>query len=415
MSRSGLFKKLISEYQEENGKGCLLQLHHLPGGAKTFELVAKFCYDVQIELNSHNVAALRCASEQLQMTEEYFGGNLIFKTENFLNEIFGNWKESMKILETCEDLLPLAEELHIVTRCINSLATKACADPNLFGWPMSARSSMKSSDGNILWNGISISDKSKAVESDWWYEDSSSLRLPLYKRLILAMESKGMKPENIAGSLIFYSKKYFRGLSRNSSFHDGSSCVHPVPSASASSESEQRVLLEEIVGLLPSDKGIISTTYLLRLLRTANILHVGPACRENLEKRIGAQLDEASLEDLLIPNLGYSVETLYDIDCVQRMLDHFTSTNPTVLAGSPAIVDEPQLMETAPSSNPMSMVAKLVDGYLAEVAPDHNLKFSKFESLAALIPAYARPLDDGIYRAIDIYLKVTYLKLNYYN
>ncbi|KAL0926102.1 hypothetical protein M5K25_004489 [Dendrobium thyrsiflorum] len=255
LNRSGLLKKLIGEYQDENGKGCLLQLHDLPGGARIFELVAKFCYDVKIELNSFNVAALRCAAEDLCMIEEYFGGNLISQTENFLNEIFGNWKDSMKVLETCEDLLPLAEELHIVTRCINSLAMKACADPNLFGWPMSARSSMKSSDGNILWNGISTAEKPKAIESDWWYEDSSSLSFPLYKRLILSMESKGMKAENIGGSLIFYAKKYFRGLSRNSSFHDGTSRLNPVPPVSALSESDQRVLLEEIVGLLPTEKG----------------------------------------------------------------------------------------------------------------------------------------------------------------
>jgi len=51
------------------------------------------------------------------------------------------------------------------------------------------------------------------------------------------------------------------------------------------------------------------------------------------------------------------------------------------------------------------MVAKLIDGYLAEVAPDVNLKLSKFLSLAAAIPDYARAIDDGLYRAVDIYLK----------
>ncbi|KAK2658067.1 hypothetical protein Ddye_011119 [Dipteronia dyeriana] len=46
------------------------------------------------------------------------------------------------------------------------------------------------------------------------------------------------------------------------------------------------------------------------------------------------------------------------------------------------------------SLTPMTMVAALVDGYLAEVAPDVNLKLPKFEALAAAIPDYARPLDD---------------------
>ncbi|KAK8942766.1 BTB/POZ domain-containing protein [Platanthera zijinensis] len=406
LNRSGLLKKMISKHQDEDGKDCILQLHDLPGGAKTFELVANFCYDVKIELNSQNVAALRCAAEQLCFSEDYFEGNLISQTENFLNNILGNWKDSMKVLKTCEDLLPLAEELHIVTRCINSLATQVCSDSNLFGWPMPARSSVMRSDGSIFWNGIPTVEKPKAVESDWWYEESSELSFPLYKRLIMAMESKGMKPENIAGSLMFYSKKYFRGLSRNSSFPDGTSLVnHPIVTASPS-ESEQAALLEEIVGLLPTQKGVNSTNFLLRLLQTAMILHASAACRDDLEKRIGAQLDEASLDDLLIPSFEYSVETLYDIDCIQRMLDHFMSTNQSAPAVSPSTVDEMQLMDTISSlMTPLTTVAKLVDGYLSEVAPDANLKFTKFRSLADLVPEYARPSNDGIYRAIDIYLK----------
>jgi hypothetical protein len=35
-----------------------------------------------------------------------------------------------------------------------------------------------------------------------------------------------------------------------------------------------------------------------------------PLCRENLECRIGAQLEDASLDDLLVPNLGYHVDAL---------------------------------------------------------------------------------------------------------
>jgi hypothetical protein len=73
---------------------------------------------------------------------------------------------------------------------------------------------------------------------------------------------------------------------------------------------------------------------------------------------------------------------------------------------SPGIGEDGQML-ASPSLMPITMVAKLIDGYLAEVAPDMNLKLPKFRSLAAAIPDYARPIDDGLYRAIDIYLKVT--------
>ncbi|XP_008775449.2 BTB/POZ domain-containing protein At5g03250-like [Phoenix dactylifera] len=404
LNRSGLLQQMISEFHGEDGKACVFQLHDIPGGAKAFELVAKFCYDVKIELNALNVVCLRCAAEYLLMTEDYVGGNLILQTEHFLNEVYNSWKDTIKALQSCESVLSHAEVLHIVSVCIGSLASKACADPNLFGWSVVGRTSMKS-PGSSLWNGIVAEEMPRSTGADWWYEDASFLSLPLFKRLIFAVEAEGMKPDNVAGALMFYARKFLPCLSRNSSFRDGTTRTTPGASVSAPSGSNQRVFLEEIIGLLPTKKGVTSTKFLLSMLHTAMILHASPLCRENLEKRIGAQLDDAALEDLLIPNVGYSVETLYDIDCVQRILDHFMLTDQSMLANSPSTLNEGQVMAPSPSLTPMTMVAKLVDGYLAEVAPDVNLKLPKFQSLAAVIPDYARPLDDGIYRAIDTYLK----------
>ncbi|RZC70468.1 hypothetical protein C5167_033590 [Papaver somniferum] len=145
------------------------------------------------------------------------------------------------------------------------------------------------------------------------------------------------------------------------------------------------------------------------------LLHASPSCRENLEKRVGSQLDQATLDDLLIPNIGFTLENLYDVDCVQRILDHFMIVDQTeVLSSSPCIIeeeyedkeeDEGVMDDRFQPLTPVTMVAKLVDGYLAEVATDVNLKLLKFQSLAACIPDYARQLDDGLYRAIVIYLK----------
>ena len=50
-------------------------------------------------------------------------------------------------------------------------------------------------------------------------------------------------------------------------------------------------------------------------------------------------------------------------------------------------------------------VGRLVDGYLAEIAHDPNLSLSSFVELSLSIPEFARPNHDGLYRAIDIYLK----------
>ncbi|PKA61989.1 BTB/POZ domain-containing protein [Apostasia shenzhenica] len=306
-------------------------------------------------MTASNVVYLRCAAEYLQMTEEVAEGNLISQSETFLNQtVLRSWKDSMKALQTCDDLLPYADDLNIVKRCIESLAVKVSTDPNLFGWPIE-HGAMQSPGG-----------------SDWWYEDVSSLSLPLYKKLISSMESRGVGEEIIAGSLVSYARRFIPGLNKNTS----------------PSDEEQRNLLEEIERLLPFQKGVATTKFLCSLLRTGLILKVNPVCLLNLERRIGMQLDQATLDDLLMPTFSYSMETLYDVDCVQRILEHFLATD----QGSPSL---------APSIS----VAKLIDGYLAEVASDLNLKLSKFHTLAAAVPEYTRPLYDGLYRAIDIYLK----------
>ncbi|PQQ21100.1 BTB/POZ domain-containing protein [Prunus yedoensis var. nudiflora] len=83
LSKSGLLERLIEESSGEEGSACSLQLHGVPGGAKAFELVTKFCYGVKIELTALNVVILRCAAEYLQMTEDYEQGNLIAQAEKF--------------------------------------------------------------------------------------------------------------------------------------------------------------------------------------------------------------------------------------------------------------------------------------------------------------------------------------------
>ncbi|VAH64771.1 unnamed protein product [Triticum turgidum subsp. durum] len=433
LSRSGVLQRLISEYQppSDGGGMCTLQLDDIPGGAKAFELAARFCYDVKIELNALNVVCLRCAAEYLGMTDDYAEGNLIAQAESFLADVLANWKDSVRALETCEGVLPAAEDLQIVPRCITALASKACAS-DAAAWSTHGAKGA-SLDRDALWNGIGSGDTPRGAAAaaaasamDWWYEDVSLLSLPMFKRLIQAMEAKSMRAESIAGAIMFYAGRLLPGLNRSASFSNasfggdyggitGSRSATPrsaTASLSGTSDGDQRYFLEEIIALLPTKKGVTSTKFLLGLLRTAMLLHASPLCRENLERRIGAQLEDASLEDLLVPNLGYTVDTLYDIDCVQRILDYFMSSMDGLGTGytSPALAEDGSQLglphaATPPAVAPIAMVAKLMDRYLAEVAPDTNLKLAKFQALAAVVPDYARTVDDGIYRAMDIYLK----------
>ncbi|KAL1192631.1 BTB/POZ domain-containing protein [Cardamine amara subsp. amara] len=404
LSRSGLLEKLIEETSTDDGSICVLSLDEIPGGGKTFELVTKFCYGVKIELTAFNVVSLRCAAEYLEMTDNYGEGNLVGLTETFLNEVFGNWTDSIKALQTCEEVIDYAEDLHIISRCVDSLALKASADPSLFNWPVGgggAKNATSGEDDSHLWNGISASAKMlQPTGEDWWFDDASFLSLPLFKRLITAIETRGMKLENISMAVMYYTRKHVPLMNRQVNMDEQ---VIETPNTS---EADQKACLEEIIELLPSKKGVNPTKFLLRLLQTSMVLHTSQTSRENLERQIGNQLDQAALVDLLIPNMGYS-ETLYDVECVLRMIEQFvSSTEQAGLVPSPSITEEGHLVKDgADLLTPTTLVATLVDGYLAEVAPDVNLKLAKFEAIAAAIPDYARPLDDGVYHAIDVYLK----------
>ncbi|KAL0436346.1 UNVERIFIED_CONTAM: BTB/POZ domain-containing protein [Sesamum radiatum] len=119
-----------------------------------------------------------------------------------------------------------------------------------------------------------------------------------------------------------------------------------------------------------------------------------------LEKKIGIQLELATLDGILIPSYSDS-DTLYNTDCVERMIHHFVHSEPSVTSISPISLD----LETSPSSERLKRVGKLIDNYIAEVASDVNLKPGKVRSLAEALPESSRSLHDGLYRALDIYFK----------
>ncbi|GFZ01769.1 phototropic-responsive NPH3 family protein [Actinidia rufa] len=97
-------------------------------GPEIFEKAAKFCYGVNFEITIHNVAALRCAAEYLQMTDKYCDGNLAGRTEDFLSQVaLSSLSGALVVLKSCEDLLPMAEELNIVKRCVDLATAKPIA------------------------------------------------------------------------------------------------------------------------------------------------------------------------------------------------------------------------------------------------------------------------------------------------
>ncbi|XP_062001827.1 BTB/POZ domain-containing protein At5g66560 [Rosa rugosa] len=408
-------QELEEEPDEIEEVQCQILLSDFPGGSETFEIAAKFCYGVKIDLNSTNVGPLRCAGEYLDMTEEYSEDNLISKTERFLSQaVFKSFKESIKALKSCERVMPLAETLGITQRCIDSIANRATnADPSLFGWPVNeVAPNPSSSKHQILWNGIDTGGRrkgmSRANHPDSWLEDLVLLSLPFFKRLIMAMKDGNLSLEMVETCLMYYAKKYIPGISRSTRKSSSSSTTS---SSSLALENQQRELLETIISNLPLEKTPrppTNTRFLFGLLRTANILNASQGCKAALEKKIGSQLEQASLDDLLIPSYSYLNETLYDVDCVERILGYFLdgldqrNRNRDGIEGEDE--DEDRDIEGA-RSPALMLVGKLTDEYLSEIASDANLKPDRFYNFAMALPEQARLFDDGLYRAVDVYLK----------
>ena len=145
------------------------------------------------------------------------------------------------------------------------------------------------------------------------------------------------------------------------------------------------------------------------------MLRAVPALVTELEKRVGMQFEQATLVDLLIPSNSKS-ETMYDVDLVQRIVKHFMLQDHSPPCSSPPrghrdrekrrsrSADQLELLEFQKSVTYASKlrVAKLIDGYLAEIARDPKLPLSKFMALAESIPKFARPVHDSLYSGVNM-------------
>ncbi|XP_061355530.1 root phototropism protein 3-like [Gastrolobium bilobum] len=420
LSRSGKVNRII--YDSHDPDLNKLVLDDLPGGAEAFEHAAKFCYGIAIDFTAGNISGVRCAAEYLEMTEDLEEGNLIFKTEAFLSYVvLSSWRDSIIVLKSCEKLSPWAENLQIVRRCSESIAWKACANPKGIRWSYTGRAPKVSSP---KWKDSSPS-RNQQVPPDWWFEDVSILRIDHFVRVITAIKVKGMRFELIGAGIMHYATKWLPGLmndttipgdetsnSSNSSGDGGGGGswkggVNMIVAGTRDDTSslqakDQRMIIESLISIIPPQKDSVSCSFLLRLLRMANMLKVAPALITELEKRVGMQFEQATLADLLIPCYNKS-ETAYDVDLVQRLLEHFLVQEQTESSSPSRQIFSDKHMGS--NLNAKARVARLVDSYLTEVSRDRNLSLTKFQVLAETLPESARTSDDGLYRAIDSYLK----------
>nr|XP_043615343.1 BTB/POZ domain-containing protein SR1IP1-like [Erigeron canadensis] len=376
VSKCGYMQKIVSDPRDIDH--LVVEIPDVPGGPEGFELAAKFCYGINFELSTENIAMVRCVGEYLEMTEDYAIGNLVSRSESYLTEVgLKTLPSAVSILQSAATLLPMAEKVKLINRCIDTIA-----------FIVTKESQFLSSGGSegALYSSSSSSPFPKAVV-DWWAEDLIVLRIDIFQRVLLAMISRGFKHYALGPILMLYAQKCLRGLEI---FTKSKKQIEP------KNELEKRIVLETIVSLLPRERNAMSVSFLSMLLRAAIYLETTMACRLDLEKRMGLQLGQAVLDDILIPSFHFHGDTLFDVDSVERVMMNYLEYE---LEGAR---DEEYV---SPHQSDMEKVGKLMESYLAEIASDRNLPVSKFINLAEHIPEQAKVSEDGMYRAIDIFLK----------
>ncbi|KAI3462693.1 hypothetical protein Pfo_019356 [Paulownia fortunei] len=389
LSKSSQLQKLVASTSEDNNDE--IDIHDIPGGPAAFEICAKFCYGMVVTLNAYNVVAARCAAEYLEMYETVEKGNLIYKIDVFLtSSVFRSWKDSIIVLQTTKSLLPWSEELKVVSHCLDSIATRASTDPSKVDWSYTYnRKKLPSENGrDPQWNGVK---KQQTVPKDWWVEDLCELQIDLYKRVITTIRAKGRMSSDVIGESL---KAY--ALRRLPVFSKGTIQGGDLP--------KYRYLVDTITWLLPTEKSCVPCSFLLKILQASIMLECGETGRRELMQKIAQQLEEATVADLLIRSPTGDT-TLYDIDVVHDLVEQFVIQEHSAQTDCLDDHEFPDICPGFTSDASKAKVARLVDGYLAEAARDSSLPLSRFLDLAEMVSGFSRSSHDGIYRAVDMYLK----------
>lgn len=364
LSKSARLQKMVAVLDNESNQE--LEVHDIPGGPAALEICAKFCYGMTCTLNAYNVVLARCAAEYLEMYETIDKGNLVYKIDVFLNSsIFRTWKDSIIVFQSTKNLVPWSEELKIVSHCLDSIASKVSIDTAKVNWSYTYN---RKRSGNE-------SPRKLIVPKDWWVEDLCDLSSDLYKRVIITIKTKGYASSDVLGeSLRAYTQKRLPWFGKKDYKNNGN-------------DLKTRSLIEMIIGLLPEEKETVSCAFLVHLLHACVILDCGGTRKKELIRRIGRELENVAVDDVAI----------LDVDLVQELVAVFMMRDQS---------GEDEFLEVkCVDSNAKINVAKIIDGYLAEIAKDPCLELVKFADLADMVASLPRVTHDGIYRAIDMYLK----------
>ncbi|RZC50520.1 hypothetical protein C5167_018947 [Papaver somniferum] len=376
LPKCGILRQICSGSDDSNETE--VELHDIPGGEEAFELCAKFCYGITINLSAHNLVPAVCAAKFLRMTESICKANFAAKLEAFFYScILEGWKDSIVTLQTTTEVPDWSENLGITRRCIDSIVEKILIHTSKVTW-------------SFKYTRPGYAEKHHhTVPRDWWTEDISDLDIDLFRCMITAIQSINILPSTLIGeALHVYAYKWLPKISSKSGISESS------VSQTEEMIQKQRKVLDSIVSMIPTELGSVSVGFLLKLLRLASLVGAHQSTKAELIRKSSRQLEDATVDDLLIPLHSSLDQHFYDINLVRALLESFLAQ----WRRQGSQVESESVIS-------IRRVGKLIDSYLQVVARDGNIPVSKIVSLAESLPEIARLDHDELYKAINIYLK----------
>ncbi|KAK4369334.1 hypothetical protein RND71_013126 [Anisodus tanguticus] len=364
---------------------------NFPGGAETFEMMALFIYGSSTLVDPFNVAALRCAAKFLEMTEEYCCGNLCERFDIYLNQVvLQSWDDTLIVLQKCQMLLPLAEELLIVSRCIESLAFMACMeilDPERRrDHPVVTLEALASQP----WSSEIVKE---ILSQDLWIKDLIALPFPFFKRIISSLRRQGMKEKYVSPIVLFYANKWVLSKKTHQYWQNNDAENDDDEDDNDTNEKVSKIL-QGILDLLPMGEKaskVIPVVFYFSLLSRSLKLGLTSESREKLQDQITSLLYLARVEDFLLPESSneYSISSCIELSIMKSIFSKYVSFSM-------------QLTNTPSPRN--YIVAELWDVYLTKIASDPQWSSKRFLELIETVPLSSRQSHDQLYRALSTFL-----------
>ncbi|KAK6117814.1 hypothetical protein DH2020_048441 [Rehmannia glutinosa] len=346
--KSGYFSEKLKESNE-------IELPpDFPGGPDTFEMIALFIYGSSTLVDPFNAASLRCAANSQH-------------DRRIRRHRTSSWNDTLIVLQNCLTLLPWAEDLLIVSRCIETLAFMACME--ILDPERRREQPVVTMEALAAYRPWTDQTVKKIANKDLWINDLIALPFAFFKRVIGSLRRQGMKEKYVSPIILFYADKWML-LNKNKRENEGENIIPAV--------------LQGVVDLLKASK-VIPVGFYFSLLSTCVELGLRNDSVEKLQNQIASVLHLAQVQDFLKPKDQLSImETIFS---TYYMESADCSTTPI-------------------GNNNIYVVAELWDLYLNQIADDSEIGCKRFMNLIETVPISSRQTHDHLYRALNTFFQV---------